>query len=73
MLLQVAEKHGISMVDLALSWCQGRLMVASSIIGATSVQQLQQNIAAFETELTPECLADVESVFKRYRDSSSTS
>eukprot|EP00892_Ulva_mutabilis_P002264 jgi/Ulvmu1/12038/UM083_0051.1 len=64
----VAQKHGISMVELALSWCRGRQAVACTIIGATSMQQLKQNLAAFEVQLTPECLADVDLVFKRYKD-----
>jgi len=42
--------------------------VASTIIGATSMPQLKENIAAFDSKLSEECLADVAAVYKRYRD-----
>jgi aryl-alcohol dehydrogenase-like predicted oxidoreductase len=42
--------------------------VASTIIGATSLPQLAENIAAFGKELPPEGLADVNEVYRRYRD-----
>ncbi|KAK9814171.1 hypothetical protein WJX72_001597 [[Myrmecia] bisecta] len=66
--MKVAEKHGISAVELALAWCKQRWQVASTIIGATSMTQLKENIGAFDIKLSEECLADVEEVYKRFRD-----
>ena len=45
-----------------------RWFVASSIFGATNMEQLKANISAFDKELTPECLADIAEVYKKYRD-----
>ena len=42
--------------------------MTSSIIGATTMEQLKENIDAFDVVLTEECLKDVEKVHQRYRD-----
>lgn len=42
--------------------------MASIIIGATSMEQLRDNVAAFDVDLSPEALADVDAVYRRYRD-----
>lgn len=42
--------------------------MASVIIGATSMEQLKENIDAFEKELSPECIQDITAVYKRFRD-----
>ncbi|KAK4266151.1 hypothetical protein QN277_027115 [Acacia crassicarpa] len=69
--LEVAKKHGLTPVQLAIGFVRDRVFVTSSIIGATSVDQLKEDIDAFiETErpLPPEVMADIEHVFRRYRD-----
>lgn len=65
---QVAQKHGLTLAQLALAWCRSRWFVASTIIGATTMEQLKENIAAFDVELSAECLQDVDKVYRRYRD-----
>ena len=67
----MAKKHGLTPVPLALGFVRDRVFVTSTIIGATSVDQLKEDIDAFtETErpLPPEIMADIEDVFRRYRD-----
>lgn len=64
----VAKKHGLTPTQLALAWCQSRWFVASTIIGATGMEQLRENIEAFDVELSEECLADIDAVYRRYRD-----
>ncbi|GFZ10738.1 NAD(P)-linked oxidoreductase superfamily protein [Actinidia rufa] len=69
--IEVAKKHGLTLVELALGFARDRPFMTSSIIGATSVDQLKEDINAFlttERPLLPEVMADVESVFKRYKD-----
>ena len=44
----LAKASGLSLAALALSWCASRWYVASTIIGATTMQQLKENIDAFE-------------------------
>ncbi|XP_057471404.1 uncharacterized protein LOC130760200 [Actinidia eriantha] len=69
--IEVAKKHGLTLVELALGFARDCPFMTSSIIGATSVDQLKEDIDAFlttERPLLPEVMADVESVFKRYKD-----
>lgn len=45
---QVAKKHGLTPIELALGFAKSRWFVTSTIIGATSLPQLKENIDAFE-------------------------
>ncbi len=48
---QVAEQRGISMAEVALSWVTDRPGVASTILGARTVEQLETNLAAADLHL----------------------
>jgi aryl-alcohol dehydrogenase-like predicted oxidoreductase len=48
--------------------CRSRWFVASSIIGATSMPQLKENLEAFSITLSQEAIDDVNAVYKRFRD-----
>lgn len=37
----VAKKHGLTPTELALAWCKSEWQVTSTIIGATSLEQLK--------------------------------
>ncbi len=50
----VAEEAGHSMAQVALAWVAQRAGVSSVLIGASRVEQLQQNIASLDVVLTPE-------------------
>lgn len=65
---KVAVKHGMSLTELALAWCRSRWFVASTIIGATTMEQLKENLNAFDKDVSPECAADVAAVYRRYKD-----
>jgi len=69
---KVAEKHGLSPAELALVFTYSQPFVASTIIGATSIQQLRENIGAYakKDKATKELLDDVNAVYRRYRDPS---
>lgn len=64
--LEVAQKHQLSSAQLALAWCNQVDGVTSSIIGATSLTQLKENISAFELTLSDQVLADIDSVYRQY-------
>lgn len=64
----VAQKHGLTPTELALAWCKSRWFVTSTIIGATTMDQLKENLHSFDVELSSECLQDVDGVFRRFRD-----
>jgi aryl-alcohol dehydrogenase-like predicted oxidoreductase len=65
---QVAHKHGLTPSELALAFCKSRWFVTATIIGATSLAQLQENMGAFDKVLSAEALADVNAVYKRFKD-----
>lgn len=62
----VANAHGFTPSQLALAWCNQIDGVTSTIIGATTMDQLKENIAAFSKPLSAELLSDINGVFKRY-------
>ncbi|XBI73196.1 hypothetical protein VPH35_066988 [Triticum aestivum] len=69
--LKVAKKHRLTPVQLALGFVRDRPFTASTIIGATTMDQLKENIEAFTSAprpLPPQVLDDIATVFKRYRD-----
>ncbi|CAH8309381.1 unnamed protein product [Eruca vesicaria subsp. sativa] len=71
--IEVAKKHGLTPVELALGFVRDRPFVTSTIIGATSLEQLKEDIDAYlmtEGPLSPEVMADIEAVFRRYKDPS---
>jgi aryl-alcohol dehydrogenase-like predicted oxidoreductase len=64
--LGVAQQHGLDPAQMAIAFCNQRPFVTSSIIGATSLEQLANNIAASELELNDEVLEDIQSIYRRY-------
>ncbi len=64
----LAAQHGLSLVQLALKFVDSRPFVAASIIGATTLDQLREDIAAFRTKWTDELEQGVEHIHRRYPD-----
>jgi aryl-alcohol dehydrogenase-like predicted oxidoreductase len=64
--IQVAEKHGYTPCQLALAWCDQVDGVTSTIIGATSLEQLKEDIDAFSKPLSDEAISDINLIFKKY-------
>ncbi|MEL7477649.1 MAG: aldo/keto reductase [Pseudomonadota bacterium] len=62
----LAKKLNMTPAQLALSWCDQVKGVTSTIIGATNMSQLKENIAAFDMPLSEEALNDVADIFSRY-------
>lgn len=62
----LARKHGLSLTQLALGFVFGRWCVGSTIIGATTMAQLKENLAAATVELSPEILAEVEALHLKF-------
>jgi aryl-alcohol dehydrogenase-like predicted oxidoreductase len=50
----VGETHGVSAAQVALAWLMGRPGVTSLVVGARTEEQLADNLAAAELELTAE-------------------
>lgn len=62
----LARQHGLSPAQLALAWCYRRGCVASTIIGATTMAQLEEDLGAWQLALSPELLAAVDAIHLRY-------
>jgi len=53
---KLAQENNITMVQLAQAFVNSRPFVTSNIIGATTIEQLRENIESINIELTPEML-----------------
>jgi aryl-alcohol dehydrogenase-like predicted oxidoreductase len=58
----VADERGASMAQVALAWLLDRPAVTSVILGARTVEQLEDNLAAVELRLSEEELARLDKV-----------
>jgi aryl-alcohol dehydrogenase-like predicted oxidoreductase len=61
-LLRVAAEAGRAPAEIALAWVLGRPQVASVLVGATRVDQLDANLAALTVELDPASLQALDAV-----------
>jgi aryl-alcohol dehydrogenase-like predicted oxidoreductase len=59
---KLARAHDLTPTQLALSYVYHRWFVGSTIIGATSMKQLEENIGAYQTVLSDALLADIEQI-----------
>jgi len=63
---EVAKERGVSLVQLALGYVKSRWFVGASIVGATSIAQLREDIAAAQFTLDADALAAIAAVQLRY-------
>ncbi len=56
----IAERHGVGIASIALAWLLQRPFVSSVIVRAKRPEQLAENLAASEVELTPEDIAQLD-------------
>ncbi len=59
---EVGEAHGVSVARVALAWLLHKPAVMSIIIGAKTLEQLDDNLAAVDLTLTPEEVARLDEV-----------
>ena len=64
--MKVAKKHGLDVCQMALAFVNRQPFVTSTLIGATTMEQLKTNIASIDLELSDEVLKDIETVYKDY-------
>ena len=58
----IADAHGVSVARIALAYVLAKPFTTSVIIGAKTVEQLDDNLAAVDIRLTPEELAQLDAV-----------
>lgn len=64
----LAREHGLTPAQMALAFCYRNWRVASTLIGVTSIAQLEQCVAAWDTTLSPELLAAIDAIRWELRD-----
>jgi aryl-alcohol dehydrogenase-like predicted oxidoreductase len=64
----LARDHGLTPSQLALAFCYTNWRVASTIIGVTSLAQLDECLNAWGTTLSPELLSEIDNIRWIHRD-----
>jgi len=62
--VDLAREHGLDPARMALAYVNSRPFLAANIIGATSMEQLQSNIASIDLELSSEVVAAIEAIHR---------
>jgi aryl-alcohol dehydrogenase-like predicted oxidoreductase len=62
----LARANGMTPAQMALAWCYSRWFVASTIIGATNLTQLKENIDAEQVTLSDEVVAAIDAIHAKY-------
>ena len=60
---KIAKKMWISVTQLALAWVNDRDFVHSNIIGATTIEQLKEDIASAEIIIPEEVRKEIDNIF----------
>jgi len=63
---QIAKENGFTPAQLALAWCNSVDGVSSTIIGATTMAQLKDDIDAFSKPLNKKMVDDINHVLKTF-------
>ena len=59
---QLVMDNGLTLTQMALAFVNQQDFVMSTFIGATKMEQLQENIAAFSTVLSTEVVAEINKI-----------
>jgi len=57
---RVADARGVSMAEVAVAWVTARPGVSSTILGARSLEQLENNLRAADLRLSPQEIAELD-------------
>ena len=63
--IKLAREHSLEPSQMALSFARKRPFMASVLLGATSVNQLEKNLASVEIKLSEEVLQGIEEIHNR--------
>ena len=62
MYADIAKKHGLTLTQLSLAFVNHQSFVTSTIIGATTIPQMKENIEAFTIKLSEDILQEIDEV-----------
>lgn len=60
--LKIAEKHNLTLTELSLAFVNQLPFVTSNIIGATTLEQLKENINSIHVDLNTEAIKEINAV-----------
>jgi aryl-alcohol dehydrogenase-like predicted oxidoreductase len=61
-LVPVAKRANCSLAQLALAWCLRQPSVTSTIVGATKIEHVDDNVAAADLDLDPSIFAEMDRI-----------
>lgn len=64
--VELARRHSLSPAQMALAFVTSRPFLTSNIIGATTLTQLDENIASAEIKLSREVMDGIEDIHRRF-------
>jgi aryl-alcohol dehydrogenase-like predicted oxidoreductase len=64
--IEIARKHDLEPAQMAIAFCNQRPFVCSTIIGATTLEQLSNNLESTNVKLNSDVLEDIQQVYRRY-------
>ena len=64
---ELAKECGMSLPRFAIAWTLSRDFVGSTLVGATSPEQLEETLAAAQVSLPPDALAKVDAISREIR------
>lgn len=59
---ELAQSHDLSLAQMSLAFVNTRPFLTSNIIGATTMKQLEENIASIDVELSEDVLKGIETI-----------
>lgn len=63
---EIARRHGLDPVQMALAWCLTRPFMCSAIFGATRMEHLETALGAAELKLSKEVLTEIDEAHRHH-------
>ena len=64
--LEIAARHDLDAVQMALAWCRTRPFMASAIFGATTQPQLKHALGSVDVQLSDEVLQEIDQAHRAH-------
>lgn len=64
--VELARQNGLSPVEMALAYVNTRSFVTSNIVGATTMEQLRENLGSLRVNLSSDVLEAIEAIHQEF-------
>ena len=65
---KIAKQYGLSLTQMSLAFVLSQSFVSSCLIGATSIDQLKENIDAVDVKLSDDAMKQISEIHNKYPD-----